>query len=362
MKEEHELIIYKDVDGRLTEEKIVDYGDRKEELEEAFRIKVSYKNAKVLDIDSTRELFVLYDDNGLCVYNVKENSSHKINLLNKYDNYSMLINDELNKIIGIFFYKKDSLMYYDIIENKTIPIVIDGYDNFTSKSISEKYLSLRTSKTGSNYTFLFNLETGNVDLENESTFPNAIVDYEILKYKDQYMIFLWTQHNYYNGYLKIYNSNLNLIYESSEEQISENYVSFSDGYLYINDNGIINKYDMSGNLIFSSEKYNNIKKIISSYVVYVENNNLVFKSIDNNESFILTKWNDNWKIDDNGLKFLSQKKMHISGNEELEDTCITIDYGKEYNGKDPNVVYGMNYCYNSGKQIIEYPIKDETID
>ena len=99
MKEEHELIIYKDVDGRLTEEKIVDYGDRKEELEEAFRIKVSYKNAKVLDIDSTRELFVLYDDNGLCVYNVKENSSHKINLLNKYDNYSMHINDELNKII-----------------------------------------------------------------------------------------------------------------------------------------------------------------------------------------------------------------------------------------------------------------------
>ena len=75
-----------------------------------YKIKTESKDAKFLTTTGykSKKVFILYDDNGLKLYNPNgENKIQKLNLKNDYDGgYEIKINEKTNEVIGIIYLKR----------------------------------------------------------------------------------------------------------------------------------------------------------------------------------------------------------------------------------------------------------------
>lgn len=338
-----ELLVYKSSNGDLC---IYDFcSEQKYGEVEAFRIKAKSENAKLIASERTNS-FILYDDNGIKIYDVKNNRSIKTTLENNYDTYEIYLNEAENNILGIGYQNEDfSFGYYNVSLKKKL------YDNkykieYSPMELqkSDDYLSFRTNDTA----YLVSSKQEKIELSDKM---DAYVNYNIYKIGNSHIIALG---NNIEDFIinKLYTYNKELFYgnENGEEKFS-----FYNGYIYINDNGIIKKYNTNGNLISQSSKYNDLRIITNNYAIYYDNNTLYLENIDNAaEKKDIAKNVDGYYI---WSDYYTRELLDsLDEKNKTEGLYVVIEYS---GSKDANGYYGIEYCYTKNKEIVTYPITQE---
>lgn len=344
----YELTVYKyKYDGRITDD-----NEENQYVEEAFRIKVSSMDAKVLSADNN-SLFVVYKDNGVKIYNVKTKGTQAINLQDNFKEYSAFANEAGNKLVGIVVKDNtNNIGYYNVSSGKLLYYGIKykgASDNELPlvNQINDNYLSLTTD----NKAYLLNANKNSIELSH--SFPSeseVYYDYQAEKLGDKYVYFLVESNPEASSYTKVFNSNLKEFY-------SNDYISYSiyKANLYIVAGNEIKKYNASGEVVNSYNGYTDIVGTYENYVIYTDNNSkLILQNIeDKSESKELAKVEKNYYI---WYNYYTRKTLdEMEENNKKEGLYVVI----EYPGQDSKGNYGIEYCYTPTGEIIEYPIKQE---
>ena len=354
-EKKNELVVYKNTSGNyLTEEtKKEDY------LDIAFTIKTNTKNAKVLSVNYFSVSLVLYDDNGLYIYNDKTKSSEKVDLENIYKEYRIYLNEDNNKVIGIGYADNNNkFTYYNVLKKTKL---YDGKykvdDGFWSVSqINDHYLSIRSDKT----VYLLSSETESTKLTYKD--DTDMIMFDSIGEKGDYIYDLSASPDD-TYYMKFYSKDFKLFYEikKDDEPIEENNVSFYNKTLYLYVDKKLYKYNTNGELIDTITSYDDAQMLINNYVVYTKDNKIILENIENsNESKVLM--NDVGNVDAFTSGYYSRETLDRLGEKnKKEGLYVVIYYGYGSDGeekKDAKGNYGMEYCYTPDKQVVEYPIKE----
>ena len=345
----YELIVYKSIEyGYLCYD---DTCKDSNEYQKYATIKAKSENARIISIEDNSNSFVLYDDNGIKIYNLDNRSIDNTNLQNIYKSYTMYLNENKDKVIGIVFFDGNQLGYYNVVKNKKM-YTNKYYSDSTSglEQINSYYLSLTATKDGKAYLLSCNEEKE--ILSSPKNTESDLYFYDAIGTKDNYFIVLKSWHYEDSSIVKIYDNNLKEFYSKSIN--SENYTFANDSIYIIEDKKVV-KYNTEGNLVFTSNNYEDIKSIILNYIVYVKDNNLILENIDDsNETKVLTKWNKDLDIHFISGYYTRDELDSMNESNKKEGLYVVV----EYPGMDSSGNYGMEYCYTPDKQIIEYPIKD----
>ena len=323
-----------------------------------FTLKMETDNYKVL---SKNKKYILYDDNGLKLYNSNNNEIIKIDLENTYDTYSISYYDYVesySKVTGIVYKNNnENASYYDLItkskkfENK--------YQNLYI--LDENYLS------GSNYTeetstaYLLNIKDEKEELVYSDININSelgSVSFSENKYNDKYFYKVNKCAEYCIPQV-IYDNNKKEIFRIPSTVEMDYYSSFDHSFyedkLYLVENKIVKKYDIEGNLISTSRQYEDFKQLITNNIIYVKNNNLVIENLDTNEIKEIVKWDNAYFYDEDTSSYYSRNALDNMNESDKEAGIYLVIY---YRDMDKNGNYGMEYCYKSTGEIITYPIKE----
>ena len=344
----YELTVYKyKDDGRINS-----YNKPDNYVEPAFTIKVSTQTAKVVDVDDDG-LFVIYSDDGIKIYNVKNKSKQDTNLSSEYSNYDAYLNEEKNKVIGIGFTDKNYYVgYYNVTTGKELyydkKYKNDDYPFLYQ--INDNYLSLYTD----DYAYLLSAKEEKIVLSHKYTDDEGDwYNYSGSKLGNNYIYHFAACPDVCIIY-KIYNSEFKEFYSG---ELSEDYYSTYNGYIYLYNNNVIEKYNNKGELISKSKEYNNVKIINSNYVIYIKNDYLVLENIDDpTETKEIVEWNDNYFVDDLVTRYYSKEYLNELNEKDKKEGFYVVIY---YGSKNSKGNYGMEYCYNKGEELVEYPIKQE---
>ncbi len=314
----------------------------------AFTIKTETLDAKVLDIDNNS--YILYKDNGLKLYDINKKEISKIDLEDTYNTYNLVL-DENDKLMGVVYKGIDSeySAYYNLTTNKKM--YENKYTSINSTNTSD-YLS---AYGGENQSFLLNAKEEKEEFVS-SKFDNLNCGtyYSVNKLNEKYIYF---ENEGCESYIikNIYANNKKLLVKD----IHSNYISVYDNYLYILDNNILKKYDVDGNVITTvNVNKDKVKQIINNYLIYIDNNNyLSIMNIDNTkENKQVIKWNENkYTYDDFSTYYTKEELKEL--DKDSEEGLYLLIYYKD--GKDADGNYGIEYCYNTNKEIKEYPVDHE---
>ena len=348
--ENGELIVYKyKDDGRITSRNEAD-----EDLIEAFRLKVSSKDAEVLAVDQNGK-YLIYNDKVIKIYDIKNKTVKDTKLSGNYEDYTFFINEDGNNVNGIAFRdSNDYIGYYNVSLEKSL-----YYDKKYKKDdspfisrLNDNYLSLETD----DYAYLLSSNEEKVVLshkykENEGDWYG----YGVITIGNKYIYDFSACVDDCVTY-KLYDENFKEFYNG---EVSEYNMSYSKNYIYIFENNIIKKYDNSGNVVATIDKYKDIKRFGENYVVYISDGNLVVENMDDqSENKVIAKWNDNWWID--FVSYYTREQLdEYDEKDKKEGLYIAIYYSENGDVKDSKGNYGMEYCYTPDKQLIEYPIDHE---
>ena len=350
------LNVYKYIDGDY----LTDDNEINEALKVAFTIKTSNKNAKVLDVEYYSNDLVLYDDNGLYIYNNKDKSSKKLNLENTNKEYRIFLNESRNKVVGVGYADKNNKFAYYNVEKGT-KLYTSKYtynDSFVVNQINDHYMSLYATDT----TYLLSTDSeSSPKLSYKNRDENEVMAYTSFGTNGNY-IYALTVMVEVTDYKVFYDKNFKQFYESSGA-INDTLACFYDGNLYFYDNDKLFKYNTSGKLISSSTDYKSVMLISKGYIAYVKNDNLVLEKIDNsNESKVLTKWNKGAFVDADFSGYYTKESLERNGESNKEEGLYVIYYygdDGEKTIRDGRGNYGIEFCYTNDKQVIEYQIKHE---
>ncbi len=325
----------------------------------AFTIKTETEDAKILALDdSLTSNFILYDDNGLKIYNIKTKEINKTNLEDDYEYYNLISNDTKSQASGIIYKEKDSDYkgYYNVLTNKKM--YEKTYTHIEEAGQSE-YLSAGFYKDGKAHIFLLKTSEEKVELETSESIELETYNsggnsyFTAVKTKDNYFYFLKGFDTV--GIINIYSSKKEVL--ASNIGMSRCY-SLYQGNLYISDNGILKKYDADGNVLktISTIKKENILQIINNYVIYIDNSDyLSIMNIDNsNENKQLVKWDSGNLMYDDYSTYYTKEELKELGKDTEEGIYILTYYN---GGIDSNGNYGIEYCYTKDGNVIEYPIE-----
>jgi len=320
----------------------------------AFTIKTKTENAKLI---KGQDAFVLYEDDGLRIYNNYDGSITKLNLENQYKNYS--IHYDNDKVLGIVYYNEDEQSckyslsgYYNIKNGQKI------YDNKYSYIHTVSNSSYLTAALGDSI-YLLNSETEKVELSSIQKYNhNGEICYIMGGYmfksysNNNKSIYYITDADEFNVY-KFYSNDKKIILD---KEIVEGNWSFKDEYLYVIDGEIIKKYDMDGSLN-ATKTIGDVKGLLENYAIYVENGNLSLKNIDSDKTIVLDKWNENYVYDKSLISGVySRERLDSMGEKDKPEGVYVVVYYKE---KDANDNYGMEYCYTKTGEIKTFAIKHE---
>ena len=345
-KGDYELTVYKYKDGG----DLSDSNKSDEFLTKAFTIKVNNKNAKVLTVENNSQ-YVLYNDNGLYLYNAKTKESTKVNLENTYKEYAIYANEKLNKIIGIGFLNNSKKFGYYNIAKDTI-LYNNKYEVeviWEVSQINDHYLSLRSNKMV--YLLSSDEEKTNLSYKDE----DGIYEYRSFGESGNY-IYALTIVMESDNYQRLYNNKFEMFYKVPEDYgIWSSRIDLYNDYLYFYVEDKLYKYDRNGNLISTSSDYKDVEIIARGYIVYLKNNNLTIEQIDDaTETKELTKWNENWYVNDYFSGYYSKEDLDNLKESNKKEGIYVVVY---YNEKDSKGNYGMEYCYTTDKEVVTYPIK-----
>ena len=349
---DYELTIYRSISSK----DLANVDKPTEYHEEAFKLKVNTKDAKVIDIDS---LYVLYKDDGIYLYDVNNKKTYKVELDSNYEGYAIVLNTDENKILGIsyikangdtgFFNYAKSKRMYDGKFKVTLPEK-DYYVKELFRPLSDKYM------------------TYNFYDENDGYLLNINEEKEELKYAsndetNRYFNVLYSKNGKNVYYVcGIDCDTIYAFYSDSLKQFFNKPIEYNEfdadldkKIVLVKDTDGVKKFDFDGNLVKSYPEFTNVKSISKDHVLYVKDNKLTIgNTSDETEKVELTTWNDNWSI---SIFYYYTRAMldEASEKNKKEGWYVTV----EYPSKDSNGNYGMEYCYTSDKQIVEYPIKQE---
>lgn len=363
-KGDYELTVYKEKDSGY----LSDANKKDEYLEKAFTINVKTNKAKIIAVDYRN--MVLYEDDGLYVYNNKTKKSQKINLENSYKTYVIYTNEDNNQVIGIgYLDKNDTYGYYNVTKDKKLYQGKYKLDDIWSASqINDHYLSLHSGTTA----YLLSTDSESVKLSykdpdaEESTLysyfsfgSNGNYIFALGFYAEPSIIY---ERFYANDYKKFYEANSNISIQD-ENIFYKDYLYFAEGN-YENGFNKILKYNTKGELVATYSNYNDIKMLSKGYVVYVNEDNLTLTNIENtSETKVLIKMDGKKSVDTLDSGYYTREDLDAMGEtNKKEGLYVVIDYGYDDNGniiKDSKGYYGMEYCYTPDKQVVEYPIKEE---
>ncbi len=210
----------------------------------AFTIKTESKDAKIKTFDDNH-FFMLYDDNGLKLYDIKNKQTKKIDLENEYDNYTIVLNQD-KQTIGIIYQIRNSNSiyyegYYNIITNKKM------YDNkYVSISpvlVNDKYLEAVENINGNCKVYLLDSDLEKEELVMPS--KSGLMDISIKTYQGK-NLYIGEESTQDGNYISIYSNKKEIIITDSKDKFD---YSVEDGTLYINNNNVIKKFDFDGKII-----------------------------------------------------------------------------------------------------------------
>lgn len=276
----------------------------------AYTLKTETENAKIVGIQEYDFAYILYNDNGLKLYNAKTQKIVKTNLDTNYDSY------ELFKVDDNYL----SASYYD-------------FDN----------------KTGCVY--LVNVENGNIELKDKVKYGGN--GYYSHKLNNNSFYILGSQIETLT-IEKIYNNDKKLFFENTTDEIigDEKYSFFKDN-LYVYNNNVVKKYNADGKLISTSKKYENFKQLIEDKIIYVKDDKLVVESLSDGSLKEIVSWSDNYNYDIYLSRYYSRDDLDKLNEPDKKEGLYLVIYYQNKVGDN----YGMEYCY-TGSEIVTYPIKE----
>ena len=276
-----------------------------------YTVKTETENAKIVGVELDGDTYILYDENGLKLYNAGTQKIVKVNLNTNDDSYDL--------------FKVD-----------------DNYLN----------ISRYDSTNGTGYAYLLNVENGNIELEDKSK-QGGVGYYSYKLNNNSFYTFGSTIESF--TIEKIYNSDKKLFFENTTDKIiGEESYSFFENNLYICINDVVKKYDSDGKLINTSKKYDNFKQLVQDKIIYVKDNKLVVESLNDRSIKEIVSWSDNYNYDTYSSGYYSRDDLDKMDEPDKKEGLYLVIYYKSKIGDN----YGMEYCY-TGSEIITYPIKQE---
>ena len=300
---DYELIVYKSDSGLCLQKS-------RECNKSPFRINTVTEDAKIVAIASNN-LYLLYSDNGIKLYDVAKSKPSLIDLEDKYDYYEILLNEN---VISGFVYGSNlikegyytNLGYYDVHSNKAL---YDGkYNNISI--IDGGYLVGRN--LSSNSTHLLNLKNEEVILEKN----NICSKFEVKDYNGRYSYLVNNSCDSIGNY-EIISNDKNIVHSNLKEN------SFSldlSGNIYLFDGTpTIRVEGPSGQFMKTVTFDGAYKQLIINFVVFVKDNNLYIKDLNRNSNpVVLMKWSNEYTYHynsnyypDNYLFLANEKKAGI---------------------------------------------------
>lgn len=360
VEKKYELTVYRDkYDKELTDD-----NKASSDTEVAFKIATVNKDAKVLDVYGTK--YVLYKDDALYLYDVKNKKSEKLSLEDSYVKYKLLLDINRTKLVGISYLKSnDTMGYYNydkkikLYDGKYKLTISEGIDKevefIGAFEIVGKYLS--HAPFHSTNIYLLNNEKEKVEISYKSNNDSSYA-FGAYEYNGKYFYSIFDRFGD-GGEVKIYSNSLKLI---TDKEISDvNMYSYDKNYIYLKDGKSIKKYDIEGKLISTYGPYDNIQDIDSTFVLYVENSALYLKYYDKSEAIRICDWNDDYNFE--FASYYDRKALNdLDEPNKPEGLYIVFYYGYDEHGdaiRDGKGNYGIEFCYTNDKQVVEFPIKHE---
>ena len=355
---DYELTVYKndENDSLVIREEDVD----NEHVIKAFTIKVSSNEAKVLAVDEDDSLFVLYNDNGVYLYNVIAKKSEKINIEDNYKAYNIFTNEAKTKVIGIAYLdSNDKVGYYNVANNKKLyNIKYKSYQTTGAEDYAGYYQNLRFSINQVNdnniyirtyegiYLLSSTIEKENISYKYET--ERACIDnYTSYESNGTYIYTFKSCITEYCGITNIYDDNYKEIYNG---EVSDDIFSFYNKTIYLAERKDISKYkirklDSKGKELFSTDKDYVVNMIVDNYIVYTNDNIMIIENIDNSEeSKEIVKLDKGWSFID------YESGYRRSKDNKKEGIYIVVNYSGD-TGENSTV----EYCYTKDKELIKYP-------
>ena len=295
--------------------------------------------------------FVLYDDNGLKIYNSSKKTIKKLGISYvKYNSYYIVPNDENTEVIGLGYKNdKDYLVFYNVNTGKTMyENKYKGDGNTYIAPVNSKYFSLTNDHDG----YLLSVD------EEKEVRKETLGEYEYPEFSGY-----GTNGNYFYvvnncdpggcAARKIYSKDFNLIYESKEE-IKFGYYN---NYIYLADGDVVKKYDSNGTMISSNDNFEMIQTISRNYIVSIKDNIYTIENFDDPSiKFGAAPKPKNGYYDHFTSGYYTREELDIMGETNKKEGMYVVIV---YNEKASDGNYGMEYCVTPSKDLVKYPIKEE---
>ena len=341
----YELTVYKHKENEYLDES----NEVKDYLEEAFTIKVKSKSAKVLAVNNNGNKYLLYEDDGLYLYDVKNQTSRKLNIESNYPEYEMYLSEDESKVIGIGYKIKDvgekgwTIGYYNVELGKKL---YDGKYTIGYLPMDLQVTDDAISLHFGNEAYLLSSKEEKIELSEKM---DGYAEFDVFGKKGSY-IYALSDSVEEPVIKKLYSNSKKLFYTNE----GEHRFSYYNDYMYIADGNIIKKFNSNGETLSTSSQYDNLEYITNDYAIYIKNSEVYLENIDNpRENKKIAKMQKDYYI---WSYYYTRKELDaMKETNKKEGLYIGVEYSK----KDANGNYGMEYCYTPDKKIIEYPIKQE---
>ena len=308
-----------------------------------FSIPVNTYDAKVLSGAGKR--FVLYKDEDIYLYDRDTSKSEKVQLSNDYYSYKLIINDYMDKVLGVVYVEKENekSSFYNIDSNTVIYSKL--YDDINS--VSANYMS------GINYT----------DDKLKATHYLLNTKYELepyITYQGNYdMNFIIYPAEKYN-FIALHSSTGAIIYTYDYKPISDDIVNYRfynlDKTLLLYANNRFVEYDALGKEIDVIEDYTGTSNYIGrlsdkdpkKYYIAYEDGSVYLKEY-KGEKYKLENITDGYII---SFSYVSDADIKKSSNTNLthgEGYYITMKTGYD----DVNKHYGYEYYFDPKTKKLE---------
>lgn len=261
------------------------------------------KNEEVLATDENN-LFALYDDDGLKIYNTKTSEINSINLENTYSDYRLYTTNDNKRLSAIIYKNGEYEEYYNVIANEKLLEEKYHYLDYRDENYIEGgiYIPERSDRRID----LINLSNQDVILSNTLNEKGYINNYYLKRFGSKY---------YFYSYCHCDVPGVNFYSEDGKYFLSSPHIgaySFSNnGNLAIAKDGKISTYDIDGNLLNISENYNNILLLTDKYIIYInEEYEFNVNDIENNKNIKSFKLNNKY---DYILYNMSDHEYNLTG-------------------------------------------------
>ena len=313
--------------------------------------------------------FILYRDGNLKIYDIlnKKVTNDKINVDSNLKEYQLYLNEDETRVNGIGYIKNEYMGYYNI--DKNIKLYEGKYKlinrlSYDLKKVNDHAISITTNSSDAH---LLSIDEEKELLADETHIGSE--NYKSYGKNGKYVYSIINSDNYF----KVYSTDLKPMLEGygiNKNNYNRNhYINIGD-YIYILDGNVVKKYDYDGKLLWTSKEYsepigliNRLErgtifdkyKMLNNYIIYVKDDNLMIENVDNEkESNVITKLGNNRNI---GLLsyYTKEEANETSKNRKTYEEGIYVSVTTEDSSGGIGAAKVTEYCYTAAKKIISYP-------